>query len=178
MEFAAICLRNALLLLPEHQQQELKTENSSKNSSQSGSTESGSENSDACRSDTSVHPTYLLQKDSDAFLTRWFQTIFLFFHKVFLFVLYSQHISPVIMFKNCTKSHNLCVNMYLLLNLKCTLSAAYWGGLYNLESLISVIMSRNEDRNIHSLVLCKSGTFSALYNYDGKTKNRSYWYCT
>uniref|UniRef100_A0A669AVS0 CCR4-NOT transcription complex subunit 10 n=1 Tax=Oreochromis niloticus TaxID=8128 RepID=A0A669AVS0_ORENI len=48
MEFAAICLRNALLLLPEHQQQELKTENSSKNSSQSGSTESGSENSDAC----------------------------------------------------------------------------------------------------------------------------------
>uniref|UniRef100_A0A3Q1DH80 CCR4-NOT transcription complex subunit 10 n=1 Tax=Amphiprion ocellaris TaxID=80972 RepID=A0A3Q1DH80_AMPOC len=49
MEFAAICLRNALLLLPEHQQQDIKTENSSKSSSQSGSTESGSENSDACR---------------------------------------------------------------------------------------------------------------------------------
>ncbi|XP_071777432.1 CCR4-NOT transcription complex subunit 10 isoform X1 [Centroberyx gerrardi] len=48
MEFAAICLRNALLLLPEHQQQETKAENGSKSSSQSGSTESGSENSDAC----------------------------------------------------------------------------------------------------------------------------------
>ncbi|KAI3361561.1 hypothetical protein L3Q82_013705 [Scortum barcoo] len=48
MEFAAICLRNALLLLPEHQQSDTKTENGSKNSSQSGSTESGSENSDAC----------------------------------------------------------------------------------------------------------------------------------
>uniref|UniRef100_A0A673BI94 CCR4-NOT transcription complex subunit 10 n=1 Tax=Sphaeramia orbicularis TaxID=375764 RepID=A0A673BI94_9TELE len=48
MEFAAICLRNALLLLPEHQQQDNKTENGSKSSSQSGSTESGSENSDAC----------------------------------------------------------------------------------------------------------------------------------
>ncbi|XP_049586252.1 CCR4-NOT transcription complex subunit 10 isoform X2 [Syngnathus scovelli] len=48
MEFAAICLRNSLLLLPEHQQQDVKMENSSKNSSQSGSTESGSENSDAC----------------------------------------------------------------------------------------------------------------------------------
>uniref|UniRef100_A0A3Q3NCD0 CCR4-NOT transcription complex subunit 10 n=1 Tax=Labrus bergylta TaxID=56723 RepID=A0A3Q3NCD0_9LABR len=48
MEFAAICLRNALLLLPEHQTQDAKTENGSKNSSQSGSTESGSENSDAC----------------------------------------------------------------------------------------------------------------------------------
>ncbi|XP_068590729.1 CCR4-NOT transcription complex subunit 10 isoform X1 [Cebidichthys violaceus] len=48
MEFAAICLRNALLLLPEHQQQDTKTENGSKGSSQSGSTESGSENSDAC----------------------------------------------------------------------------------------------------------------------------------
>ncbi|XP_058244961.1 CCR4-NOT transcription complex subunit 10 isoform X4 [Hemibagrus wyckioides] len=48
MEFAAICLRNALLLLPEHQQHEGKPENGSKNSSQSGSTESGSENSDAC----------------------------------------------------------------------------------------------------------------------------------
>ncbi|XP_030249942.1 CCR4-NOT transcription complex subunit 10 isoform X3 [Sparus aurata] len=48
MEFAAICLRNALLLLPEHQQQDTKTETGSKSSSQSGSTESGSENSDAC----------------------------------------------------------------------------------------------------------------------------------
>ncbi|KAM9852221.1 CCR4-NOT transcription complex subunit 10 isoform 2-T2 [Aulostomus maculatus] len=48
MEFAAICLRNALLLLPEHQQQDTKTENGSKSSSQSGSTESGSENSDVC----------------------------------------------------------------------------------------------------------------------------------
>uniref|UniRef100_A0A8C9ZRY4 CCR4-NOT transcription complex subunit 10 n=1 Tax=Sander lucioperca TaxID=283035 RepID=A0A8C9ZRY4_SANLU len=36
MEFAAICLRNALLLLPEHQQQDTKTENGSKSSSQSG----------------------------------------------------------------------------------------------------------------------------------------------
>lgn len=48
MEFAAICLRNALLLLPETQQQDSKAENGSKSSSQSGSTESGSENSDAC----------------------------------------------------------------------------------------------------------------------------------
>ncbi|XP_060936509.1 CCR4-NOT transcription complex subunit 10 isoform X3 [Limanda limanda] len=48
MEFAAICLRNALLLLPELQQQDTKTENGSKSLSQSGSTESGSENSDAC----------------------------------------------------------------------------------------------------------------------------------
>ncbi|KAM8869013.1 CCR4-NOT transcription complex subunit 10 isoform 2-T2 [Spinachia spinachia] len=48
MEFAAICLRNALLLLPDHQQQDTKTENGSKSFSQSGSTESGSENSDAC----------------------------------------------------------------------------------------------------------------------------------
>uniref|UniRef100_A0A8D3E560 CCR4-NOT transcription complex subunit 10 n=1 Tax=Scophthalmus maximus TaxID=52904 RepID=A0A8D3E560_SCOMX len=49
MEFAAICLRNALLLLPEHQQPDAKTENGSKSFSQSASTESGSENSDACR---------------------------------------------------------------------------------------------------------------------------------
>lgn len=48
MEFAAICLRNALLLLPEHQQPDTKAENSSKNPSQSGSAESGSENSDPC----------------------------------------------------------------------------------------------------------------------------------
>ncbi|XP_023683256.2 CCR4-NOT transcription complex subunit 10 isoform X3 [Paramormyrops kingsleyae] len=50
MEFAAICLRNALLLLPEHQQPDGKAENGSKSSSQSGSTESGSENSDMCSS--------------------------------------------------------------------------------------------------------------------------------
>uniref|UniRef100_A0A3B3VP56 CCR4-NOT transcription complex subunit 10 n=1 Tax=Poecilia latipinna TaxID=48699 RepID=A0A3B3VP56_9TELE len=48
MEFAAICLRNALLLLPEHQQPDAKAESGSKNSSQSGSTESGGENSDPC----------------------------------------------------------------------------------------------------------------------------------
>ncbi|XP_064883676.1 CCR4-NOT transcription complex subunit 10 isoform X1 [Oncorhynchus nerka] len=48
MEFAAICLRNGLVLLPDHQQQENKAENGSKTTSQSGSTESGSENSDAC----------------------------------------------------------------------------------------------------------------------------------
>uniref|UniRef100_A0AAZ3ST62 CCR4-NOT transcription complex subunit 10 n=1 Tax=Oncorhynchus tshawytscha TaxID=74940 RepID=A0AAZ3ST62_ONCTS len=44
MEFAAICLRNGLVLLPDHQQQENKAENGSKTTSQSGSTESGSEN--------------------------------------------------------------------------------------------------------------------------------------
>lgn len=49
MEFAAICLRNALLLLPEHQPQDSKAENNSRATSQSGSTESGSENSDVCR---------------------------------------------------------------------------------------------------------------------------------
>ncbi|XP_015212573.2 CCR4-NOT transcription complex subunit 10 isoform X1 [Lepisosteus oculatus] len=49
MEFAAICLRNALLLLPEHQQ-EAKSDNSSKSSSQSGSVESSSESSEACSS--------------------------------------------------------------------------------------------------------------------------------
>lgn len=49
MEFAAICLRNALLLLPEHQPQDVKAENNSRTASQSGSTESGSENSDVCR---------------------------------------------------------------------------------------------------------------------------------
>uniref|UniRef100_A0A4W5NCP0 CCR4-NOT transcription complex subunit 10 n=1 Tax=Hucho hucho TaxID=62062 RepID=A0A4W5NCP0_9TELE len=48
MEFAAICLRNGLVLLPDHQQQETKAENGSKTPSHSGSTESGSENSDAC----------------------------------------------------------------------------------------------------------------------------------
>ncbi|XP_066546693.1 CCR4-NOT transcription complex subunit 10 isoform X2 [Amia ocellicauda] len=47
MEFAAICLRNALLLLPEHQQ-EVKSENGSKSSSQSGSVESSSESIEAC----------------------------------------------------------------------------------------------------------------------------------
>uniref|UniRef100_A0A3P8ZH21 CCR4-NOT transcription complex subunit 10 n=1 Tax=Esox lucius TaxID=8010 RepID=A0A3P8ZH21_ESOLU len=48
MEFAAICLRNGLVLIPEHPNQETKAENGSKTPSQSGSTESGSENSDAC----------------------------------------------------------------------------------------------------------------------------------
>ncbi|XP_068179943.1 CCR4-NOT transcription complex subunit 10 isoform X3 [Antennarius striatus] len=48
MEFAAICLRNALLLLPEHQQQDGKTDTCSKAGSQSGSTETGSDVSDAC----------------------------------------------------------------------------------------------------------------------------------
>ncbi|XP_077576985.1 CCR4-NOT transcription complex subunit 10 isoform X4 [Stigmatopora nigra] len=48
MEFAAICLRNSLLLLPEHQQPDAKTDSSGKNSYQSGSTESGSENSEPC----------------------------------------------------------------------------------------------------------------------------------
>ncbi|XP_052475376.1 CCR4-NOT transcription complex subunit 10 isoform X4 [Carassius gibelio] len=49
MEFAAICLRNALLLLPEHQQHDSKPD---KSCSQSGSTESGSETSDACSGKT------------------------------------------------------------------------------------------------------------------------------
>lgn len=49
MEFAAICLRNALLLLPEHQQHDSKPDSGSKSCSQSGSTESGSETSEACR---------------------------------------------------------------------------------------------------------------------------------
>uniref|UniRef100_A0A8C4T773 CCR4-NOT transcription complex subunit 10 n=1 Tax=Erpetoichthys calabaricus TaxID=27687 RepID=A0A8C4T773_ERPCA len=49
MEFAAICLRNALLLLPEDQQ-ETKSENGSKNSSQSGSIESSSESGELCSS--------------------------------------------------------------------------------------------------------------------------------
>ncbi|XP_026084722.1 CCR4-NOT transcription complex subunit 10 isoform X4 [Carassius auratus] len=49
MEFAAICLRNALLLLPEHQQHDSKPD---KSSSQSGSTESSSETSDACSGKT------------------------------------------------------------------------------------------------------------------------------
>ncbi|XP_075896822.1 CCR4-NOT transcription complex subunit 10 isoform X1 [Nelusetta ayraudi] len=48
MEFAAICLRNALLLLPEHQQQDLKAEPGSKTSSQPGSVESSSESNDIC----------------------------------------------------------------------------------------------------------------------------------
>uniref|UniRef100_A0A9J7XPY9 CCR4-NOT transcription complex subunit 10 n=1 Tax=Cyprinus carpio carpio TaxID=630221 RepID=A0A9J7XPY9_CYPCA len=46
MEFAAICLRNALLLLPEHQQHDSKPDNGSKSCSLSGSTET-SETSDA-----------------------------------------------------------------------------------------------------------------------------------
>uniref|UniRef100_A0A3B3DW01 CCR4-NOT transcription complex subunit 10 n=1 Tax=Oryzias melastigma TaxID=30732 RepID=A0A3B3DW01_ORYME len=51
MEFAAICLRNALLLLPEQHQQDATTESSSRSSSQSGGAESGCENSDTCRSE-------------------------------------------------------------------------------------------------------------------------------
>ncbi|XP_059423343.1 CCR4-NOT transcription complex subunit 10 isoform X2 [Carassius carassius] len=52
MEFAAICLRNALLLLPEHQQHDSKPDNGSKSCSLSGSTESGSETSDGCSGKT------------------------------------------------------------------------------------------------------------------------------
>ena len=48
MEFAAICLRNALLLLPEDQQ-DPKQENGSKNSNQLGGNTESSESSDACR---------------------------------------------------------------------------------------------------------------------------------
>ncbi|XP_074006404.1 CCR4-NOT transcription complex subunit 10 isoform X3 [Numenius arquata] len=48
MEFAAICLRNALLLLPEDQQ-EPKQENGSKTSSQLGGNTENSESSEACR---------------------------------------------------------------------------------------------------------------------------------
>ncbi|XP_071591534.1 CCR4-NOT transcription complex subunit 10 isoform X3 [Heliangelus exortis] len=47
MEFAAICLRNALLLLPEDQQ-EPKQENGSKPSSQLGGNTENSESSEAC----------------------------------------------------------------------------------------------------------------------------------
>ena len=60
MEFAAIGLRNELLLLPEHQQ-DAKTENGSKICSQAGSTESGSEISDACRSHAHKHTKKLYQ---------------------------------------------------------------------------------------------------------------------
>ncbi|XP_051057844.1 CCR4-NOT transcription complex subunit 10 isoform X5 [Phodopus roborovskii] len=50
VEFAAICLRNALLLLPE-EQQDPKQENGSKNSNQlGGNTESGGESSETCSS--------------------------------------------------------------------------------------------------------------------------------
>ncbi|XP_073727992.1 CCR4-NOT transcription complex subunit 10 isoform X3 [Misgurnus anguillicaudatus] len=52
MEFAAICLRNALLLLPEHQQSDSKSDNGSKSCSQSGSTESCGETGDACSGKT------------------------------------------------------------------------------------------------------------------------------
>uniref|UniRef100_A0A8C4JKN7 CCR4-NOT transcription complex subunit 10 n=1 Tax=Dromaius novaehollandiae TaxID=8790 RepID=A0A8C4JKN7_DRONO len=48
MEFAAICLRNALLLLPEDQQ-EPKQENGSKASNQLGGNAENSESSEACR---------------------------------------------------------------------------------------------------------------------------------
>ncbi|KAM9075012.1 CCR4-NOT transcription complex subunit 10 isoform 4-T4 [Megaptera novaeangliae] len=47
MEFAAICLRNALLLLPE-EQQDPKQENGSKNSNQLGGNTESSESSDTC----------------------------------------------------------------------------------------------------------------------------------
>ncbi|KAM6088362.1 CCR4-NOT transcription complex subunit 10 isoform 2-T2 [Chlamydotis macqueenii] len=48
MEFAAICLRNALLLLPEDQQ-EPKQENGSKTTNQLGGNAENSESSEACR---------------------------------------------------------------------------------------------------------------------------------
>lgn len=48
MEFAAICLRNALLLLPE-EQQDPKQENGSKNSNQIGGNAESSESSEPCR---------------------------------------------------------------------------------------------------------------------------------
>ncbi|KAM3928666.1 CCR4-NOT transcription complex subunit 10 isoform 2-T2 [Leptodactylus fuscus] len=47
MEFAAICLRNALLLLPEDQQDGSK-ENGAKNNSQMGTTDSSGESTEAC----------------------------------------------------------------------------------------------------------------------------------
>ncbi|CAJ0961722.1 unnamed protein product [Ranitomeya imitator] len=47
MEFAAICLRNALLLLPEDQQDGNK-ENGAKNISQMGNTDSSGESTEAC----------------------------------------------------------------------------------------------------------------------------------
>ncbi|XP_051878822.1 CCR4-NOT transcription complex subunit 10 isoform X2 [Pristis pectinata] len=47
MEFAAICLRNALLLLPEDQQ-EMKKDNGLRNFNQSGSGETNNENSETC----------------------------------------------------------------------------------------------------------------------------------
>ncbi|XP_056619290.1 CCR4-NOT transcription complex subunit 10 isoform X2 [Triplophysa dalaica] len=52
MEFAAICLRNALLLLPEHLQHDSKSDNGSKTCSQSVSTESCGETSDTCSGKT------------------------------------------------------------------------------------------------------------------------------
>ncbi|PNJ74920.1 CNOT10 isoform 5 [Pongo abelii] len=48
MEFAAICLRNALLLLPE-EQQDPKQENGAKNSNQLGGNTESSESSETCR---------------------------------------------------------------------------------------------------------------------------------
>ena len=77
MEFAAICLRNALLLLPEHQQQDVKTENNPKTSSLSGSTESGSENSDACRSDPKQ--THSKQFTTTKVFPLWYQHHFQYF---------------------------------------------------------------------------------------------------
>lgn len=48
MEFAAICLRNALLLLPE-EQQDAKQENGSKSGSQLGGNAESMESSETCR---------------------------------------------------------------------------------------------------------------------------------
>lgn len=59
MEFAAICLRNALLLLPEHQQNDSKSDNGSKSCSQSGSTESCGETGDSCRYPTRTRCRFL-----------------------------------------------------------------------------------------------------------------------
>ncbi|XP_069504919.1 CCR4-NOT transcription complex subunit 10 isoform X6 [Ambystoma mexicanum] len=57
MEFAAICLRNALLLLPEDQQ-DLKQENGSKANSQ-GNPENNSESSEACSSKSHEGETFI-----------------------------------------------------------------------------------------------------------------------
>lgn len=58
MEFAAICLRNALLLLPE-EQQDPKQENGSKSSNQLGGDTESSESSEACRYVEPWGPTHL-----------------------------------------------------------------------------------------------------------------------
>lgn len=67
MEFAAICLRNALLLLPEHQQLDSKSDGGSKSCSQSGSTESCGETVDSCRYPLSFNKsTFTEPRCSDA----------------------------------------------------------------------------------------------------------------